>query len=154
MTGLLGRIIRPLQGRCLNTWQHKHGIDAHRYPCFNGFRAYDPSVRASEDSSCLRPRGHCFQPMKFKKQMLCGPEIFGPYTAACSSRMWVLSARNVTASTFRLLPFVMRQSSLIPLLLVKRQPVFKTWPLQEKRNLVVALNIAGSRAQWSAGAVL
>jgi hypothetical protein len=25
----------------------------------NGIRTHDPSVRASEDSSCLRPRGHC-----------------------------------------------------------------------------------------------
>jgi hypothetical protein len=27
-----------------------------------GIRAHDPSVRASEDSSCLRPRGHCDRP--------------------------------------------------------------------------------------------
>jgi hypothetical protein len=25
----------------------------------NGIRTHDPSARASEDSSCLRPRGHC-----------------------------------------------------------------------------------------------
>jgi hypothetical protein len=25
----------------------------------SGFRTHDPSVRASEDSSCLRPRGYC-----------------------------------------------------------------------------------------------
>jgi hypothetical protein len=25
----------------------------------SGIRAHDPSVRAGEDSLCLRPRGHC-----------------------------------------------------------------------------------------------
>jgi hypothetical protein len=25
---------------------------------FSGIRTHDPSIRASEDSSCLRPRGH------------------------------------------------------------------------------------------------
>jgi hypothetical protein len=35
-----------------------------------GIRTHDPSVRASKDSSCLRPRGHC------DRQFLClGPNI-------------------------------------------------------------------------------
>jgi hypothetical protein len=25
----------------------------------NGIRAHDPSVRAGEDSSCIKPHGHC-----------------------------------------------------------------------------------------------
>jgi hypothetical protein len=40
--------ISPSQGCYLQTEQHKHRINAHRHPC----------IRASEDSSCLRPRGH------------------------------------------------------------------------------------------------
>jgi hypothetical protein len=58
--GLLGRVIRPLQGLYLNTGQHKHRINAHidiHASC--GIRTHDPSVRAREDSSCLRQRGHC-----------------------------------------------------------------------------------------------
>jgi hypothetical protein len=31
--GLLGRGISPSQGRYLYTEQHKHRINAHRYPC-------------------------------------------------------------------------------------------------------------------------
>jgi hypothetical protein len=30
----------------------------------SGIRTHDPSVRASEDSSCLRPHGHCDRHMK------------------------------------------------------------------------------------------
>jgi hypothetical protein len=30
--GLLGRGIRPSQGRCLHTEQHKHRINANRHP--------------------------------------------------------------------------------------------------------------------------
>jgi hypothetical protein len=33
-------------------------IDARRH-VFSGIRTHDPSVRATEDSSCLSPRGHC-----------------------------------------------------------------------------------------------
>jgi hypothetical protein len=33
MVGLLGRGISPLQGRYLHTEQHKHRVNAHRYPC-------------------------------------------------------------------------------------------------------------------------
>jgi hypothetical protein len=47
--GHLGRVISQSQGRYLHT-------DIH---AFSGIRTHDPSVRASEDSSCLRPRGHC-----------------------------------------------------------------------------------------------
>jgi hypothetical protein len=47
--GLLGRVISPSQCRYLHAGQHKH----------SGIRTHDPSVRASENSSCLRPREYC-----------------------------------------------------------------------------------------------
>jgi hypothetical protein len=57
--GLLGRMINRSQGRCLHTEQHKHRINAHTdIHASSGIRTHDPSVRANEDSSCLRPRGH------------------------------------------------------------------------------------------------
>jgi hypothetical protein len=40
------------------TGQHKHRINANYIPTLSGIRTHDPSVRASEDSSCLRPRDH------------------------------------------------------------------------------------------------
>jgi hypothetical protein len=36
-----------------------HRINAHRHPCLEWIRTHDPSVRGSENSSCLRRRGHC-----------------------------------------------------------------------------------------------
>jgi hypothetical protein len=47
--GLLGRGISPSQGRYLH-------IDIY---ASSGTPTHDPNVRADEDSSCLRPRGHC-----------------------------------------------------------------------------------------------
>jgi hypothetical protein len=46
--GLLGRGISPLQGRYLHTGQHKHRINAHRYPCLE----WDSNSR----SQCLSER--------------------------------------------------------------------------------------------------
>jgi hypothetical protein len=59
--GLLGRGISPSQGRYLNTGQHKHRINTYtlNIHALIGIRTQDPSVRASEDSSWLRPRGNC-----------------------------------------------------------------------------------------------
>jgi hypothetical protein len=51
-------VINLSQGRYLYTGQHKHGINT-----YTDIRTHDPSVRASEDSLCLRPRGHCDRPM-------------------------------------------------------------------------------------------
>jgi hypothetical protein len=45
---------RPLP---THTEQHKHRINPQID--IHGIRTHDPSVRASEDSSCLRPRSHC-----------------------------------------------------------------------------------------------
>jgi hypothetical protein len=55
----LGRGNNPSQGRYLQTEQHKHRINAHNTDihALSGIRTHDPSVRASEESSCLRPRG-------------------------------------------------------------------------------------------------
>jgi hypothetical protein len=58
--GLLGRVTSPSQGRYLNTGQHKYRINARTdIHALNGIRTHDPSVRAREDSSYLRPRGYC-----------------------------------------------------------------------------------------------
>jgi hypothetical protein len=57
--GLLGRGISPLQGRYLNTGQRKYMINEHRHHASSGTRTHYPSVWVGENSSCLRPRGHC-----------------------------------------------------------------------------------------------
>jgi hypothetical protein len=57
--GLLGRGISPPQGRYLHTEQHKHRINTHTdIHASSGIRTHDSSVRAGEDSSYIRPRGH------------------------------------------------------------------------------------------------
>jgi hypothetical protein len=42
----------------------KHRINAHNRDthALSGIRNHDPSVRATEDSSCLRPCGYCERP--------------------------------------------------------------------------------------------
>jgi hypothetical protein len=58
---LLGRVIGPLQGLHLNTGQHKHRIKrthTSNMHAQSGIRTHDRSVRASEDSSRLRPLGY------------------------------------------------------------------------------------------------
>jgi hypothetical protein len=61
--GLLGRGISPLQSLYLRTEQYKHTINAHNIDMhvLSGIRTHDRSVRADEDGSCLRPRGHCYR---------------------------------------------------------------------------------------------
>jgi hypothetical protein len=57
--GFLGGVISSSQGRYLHTGQHKYRINAYTdIHASSGIRTYDPSVRASEDSSCLRTRSH------------------------------------------------------------------------------------------------
>jgi hypothetical protein len=57
--------ISPSQGRYLHAGQHKHRINVHTdIHALSGIRNHDPGVRASEDSSCLRPRGHCDRQFK------------------------------------------------------------------------------------------
>jgi hypothetical protein len=54
--GLLGRGISPSQG--LYVHKHRTNADRHTY-ALSGIPTHDLSIRAREDSSCLRPRGHC-----------------------------------------------------------------------------------------------
>jgi hypothetical protein len=58
--GLHGRVISPSQDRYLNTGQHKQNKRIHtpNIHTLSGIRTDDPRVRATEDSSCLRPRGY------------------------------------------------------------------------------------------------
>jgi hypothetical protein len=66
MAGLLGRVISPSQGSYLHTGQHIHRINAQTdIHALSGIRTHDPSVRSSEDSSCLRQNGHCDRPEPF-----------------------------------------------------------------------------------------
>jgi hypothetical protein len=67
--GLRGRVISPSHGRYIHTGQHKHKINAHRGIHLSGIRTHDPSIQASEDSSCLRPCGYC---ERLSSQLLSG----------------------------------------------------------------------------------
>jgi hypothetical protein len=59
--GLLGRVINLSQA-AFYTQGNTNCINAHTdNRAFSGIRTQDPSVRATEDSSCLRPRGHSFE---------------------------------------------------------------------------------------------
>jgi hypothetical protein len=57
--GLLGRVTSLSQGHYVNTGQHKQNKRIHtpNIHVLSGIRTHDPSVRASEDSSCITPRG-------------------------------------------------------------------------------------------------
>jgi hypothetical protein len=59
--GLLGRGISPSQCLHLYIEQHKHRIITHNTDIYalSGIRTHESSDSASEDSSCLRPRGRC-----------------------------------------------------------------------------------------------
>jgi hypothetical protein len=54
--GLLGRGISPSQGSYLHIDTKSMQTNIH---VLSGIRTHDPSVRASEDISYRRPRGHC-----------------------------------------------------------------------------------------------
>jgi hypothetical protein len=53
--GRLGRVISSSQGLYLNTGQHKHRTNIR---ALRGIRTYDPSFRAREGSTFLRPLGY------------------------------------------------------------------------------------------------
>jgi hypothetical protein len=59
--GLLGRVISPSQDRYLHTGKDKQNkrIHTRNIHGLSGIQTHDPSVRASEDSTCLRPRDYC-----------------------------------------------------------------------------------------------
>jgi hypothetical protein len=46
--GLLGRVISSLQGRYLNTRQHKHRINAYTHKTFMPCVRFEPTIPASE----------------------------------------------------------------------------------------------------------
>jgi hypothetical protein len=71
--GVLGRVISPSQGRYLNTEQHKQNkcIRTPNIHGLSGIRTLDSSVRASEDSSCLRRRGYCDRPSHNYYAIIC-----------------------------------------------------------------------------------
>jgi hypothetical protein len=58
LVGLLGRGISLSQGHYLRT-DHKHRINHTEIHALSGTGTHDPSVRAGEDGSGLRPRSHC-----------------------------------------------------------------------------------------------
>jgi hypothetical protein len=74
--GILGREISQSQGLYLYTEQHKHRITHTDIHALNGIRTHDPSVRASEDTSCLRPRGHCDRHKRYSQ--------FGNFRSLCT----------------------------------------------------------------------
>jgi hypothetical protein len=51
-------VTRPLPKQRTTQTQNKH-IHISNIQDLSGIRTHDPSVRASEDSSCLRPLGYC-----------------------------------------------------------------------------------------------
>jgi hypothetical protein len=63
LVGTLGQGISMSQGRYLHTEQHKHRTHTD-IRASNGIRTHYPSVRASEDGSCFKPRGHCDRRLK------------------------------------------------------------------------------------------
>jgi hypothetical protein len=58
-----------LRGLYLHREQHKHGTNAHitDIHALSGIRTHDRSVRVSEYSSFLRPRGQCDQHILFEE---------------------------------------------------------------------------------------
>jgi hypothetical protein len=70
LVGLRRRGISQLQGR----YQHKttHRINAHNTDinALSAIRTQNPSVRVSENSSWLRPRGHCDQLYYIKRSKM------------------------------------------------------------------------------------
>jgi hypothetical protein len=75
--GLLGQVGGPSQGFCLNTGQHEHIRNARTYThtpnihALSGIPTHEPSVRASEDSSCLRPLGYRDRPYVYNGVKYC-----------------------------------------------------------------------------------
>jgi hypothetical protein len=82
--GLIGRVISPSQGLFLYIGQHKHRINAYtNIHTSSRIRTYDPSVRASEDSSCLRQLGY-----RDRRSGYIDPRIL---TSALDIREWSAS---------------------------------------------------------------
>jgi hypothetical protein len=64
--GLLEQEIGPSHTQNNTNRKNTHNTEIH---ASSGIRTHDPSVRASEDSSRFRPRGHSDQPLAHIKEM-------------------------------------------------------------------------------------
>jgi hypothetical protein len=70
LVGLLGRVIGPTQGLYLHrTTQHRETQTHIHAP--SRIRTCDLNIRAAEDSTCLRPRGHWDRPLENLRVKLC-----------------------------------------------------------------------------------
>jgi hypothetical protein len=103
--GLLGRVSSPSLGRYLHTEQHKHRINAHRHPCLEQYSNPRPQSSASEDSSCLRKRGHCdrlFTPSYiiflrnvYLWHILRSCQYLGLYSAEREEDRWIINSKGL-----------------------------------------------------------
>jgi hypothetical protein len=83
--------IGPSQGRYLHTEQHKHRINANRYPCFE-WDSNPRSQRSSErDSSYLRPRGHCDRRSALRTTFKSALQIVFSSSDSAASMSWQVS---------------------------------------------------------------
>jgi hypothetical protein len=80
--GLLWWGISPSQGRYL---PQKHRVNANIH-ALSGIRNHYPSVRAGEDSLCLRPRGHCDRPSYVYETIILPILMFGCETWSLAQR--------------------------------------------------------------------
>jgi hypothetical protein len=77
-------VARPLPKHRTTQIQNKR-IHTPHINALTGIRTHDPCVRASKDSSCLRPRGYCNQLHKLKSMQrkfsaLYTTKIFSKYS--------------------------------------------------------------------------
>jgi hypothetical protein len=69
--GLLGRVISPTEGRYLHrTTKTQNKRRQTSMTWGGGIWTHDPSVRAGENISCLRPRGHCDWLTKYQSDQI------------------------------------------------------------------------------------
>jgi hypothetical protein len=91
----LGRGISPSEGLYLYTEQYKHRINAHNGDshALSEIRTRDHSVRASEHSSYLRPRGHCDRRLHY---MLLIINFISIYSTTCFEFTNTINSNNAT----------------------------------------------------------
>jgi hypothetical protein len=93
---LLGRVISSSEGLYLNTEQHKQNKRIHtpNIHTLSGIRNHDPTVRASDDSSCLRIARLLWPASKYYFP-------FPPYGS--TAQFWAFAASMKLSVSFRLL---------------------------------------------------
>jgi hypothetical protein len=75
--------------------QKKRTQNTHKHPCLSGIRTHDLSVGAGEDSSCLRPRGHCDRQLQIQRQYLSGYAVNSSVPVrSCTNRFMLLTDRS------------------------------------------------------------